>query len=190
MLFVTYEKESNSQLTKTTDAFHVPKQSHPHFITTHSMWGIINSAMLLFRVKKFCASYLCQQNILATKNSRSMVWACIHHHSHTLLQPAWKSVFTWRGIHLTGDWNRTPRCWQPEWGVAGWAQDLIFSWEMENSSTISNISFNITMLILYIVGASVSKPYTSLFNCDFSYIYILLSGVRRSVYPWCCNLTR
>ena len=36
-----------------------------------------------------------------------------------------------------------------------------------------------------------SKPHTSLFYCDFSYIiYIFFSGVRRSVYSQLCNLMR
>ena len=45
------------------------------------------------------------------------------------------------------------------------------------------------MLQCSIIGASVSEPHTSESNWDFSYIYIF-SGVRRSVYSECCNLTR
>ena len=40
-------------------------------------------------------------------------------------------------------------------------------------------------LHISLTGASMSEPHTSLFNCDFPYIYIyiyILSGIRRSVY--------
>ena len=42
-----------------------------------------------------------------------------------------------------------------------------------------------------LIGASVSEPHTSLFNCDFSWYIIIiyiLSVVCRAVYPWRCNL--